>query len=81
MNGIATTMPEGNGKWRNELKISFGEVLILLSVIFGLVFQYLNFSVQMSNFEGYTRAKIESIDCELKRINKTVEDSINRNRQ
>lgn len=78
---VNATMPEvsfpKNGK-NLDFKVSFGEVLILVSVVFGLVFQYLNFSVRMGEFEGYTRAKIESIDCELKRINSSVEAHINK---
>ncbi len=81
----STTMFEavspGNGKGNGnglDFKVTFGEILILVSVIFGLVFQYLNFSVRMGEFEGYTRAKIESIDCELKRINQSVENHISK---
>lgn len=89
MNGIGfpdIPTPEdrrGDDRRKNppSFKVTFGEGLILLSVIFGLIFQYLNFSVRMGEFEGYTRAKIESIDIELKRINSFVDFRINQTKQ
>jgi hypothetical protein len=74
MNGWEPIIELPNGsKGNSSFKVSFGEVLIILSVIFGLFFQYLNFNARMSQFEGYTRAKIESIDQELKRINNCID--------
>lgn len=79
---MTSTIDLSGGPEKNSgPKLTFGEVMILLSVIFGLVFQYLNFNTRMSQFEGYTRAKVESIDIELKRINQAVENHINKSKQ
>ena len=61
-------------KDRRKMHISFGDVLILISLIVGVTFQYLTFSNRMSEFEGFTKARIESIEKEMTRIGRSLEE-------
>lgn len=63
-------------KDRRKLYISFGDILILVSLIIGVSFQYLTFSNRMSEFEGFTKARIESIEKEMTRIGRSLEEHV-----
>lgn len=44
------------------------DIITLGAIIIGLFLQYLAFSNRMSKFEGYTRAKIESMENDINNL-------------
>jgi len=45
-----------------NINLTFGELLILVSIGVSVTIQYLSFSNRLSKFEGYTKAKIEMME-------------------
>jgi len=45
--------------------ITLGNILTILAIVAGFIFQYVAFSNRMSKFEGYTKAKLEAFERDI----------------
>ncbi len=64
---------DDDGNKRMKISMTFGELLVLIAMIVGMLFQYMQFNTRMGQFEGYTKAKFESIDASLKRLDDCIQ--------